>query len=85
MNIEEYKRILLAKEKELVERIELAVEAAHEQTEQGAIETGDKSVTDLEKGVEFTEADLGTHCMHRPASGFVAAARGGFAGADYHE
>jgi hypothetical protein len=49
VNIEEYKRILLAKEKELVERIELAVEAAHEQTEQGAIETGDKSVTDLEK------------------------------------
>lgn len=63
MNIEEYKRILLAKEKELVERGEVLVEAAREQTEVGAIETGDRSVTDEEEGLDFSEADLDTQLL----------------------
>ena len=63
MNIEEYKRILLAKEKELVRRIELALNVGREQTDEGAIERGDKSVTDLDEGVDFTEADVDTHLL----------------------
>ena len=65
MNLEEYRRILLAKEKELVERIELAAETARAQTEEDAIETGDKSVTDAEEGEQFTEADMDTQVLEQ--------------------
>jgi DnaK suppressor protein len=63
VNTEEYKPILLANEKELVERIELAMEGAREQTEEGAIETGDRSVTDQEEEKQFTEAELDTEML----------------------
>jgi DnaK suppressor protein len=63
VNLEEYKRILLAKGKGLAERIELAVQGAREQTEEGTIETGDKSVADVEKEEQFTEADLDTQVL----------------------
>ena len=63
VNIEEYKRVLLAKEKELVRRIDLALNVGREQTDEGAIERGDKSVTDLDEGVDFNEADVDTHLL----------------------
>jgi DnaK suppressor protein len=59
----EYKSVLLAKEKELVKRMGVAAEAARAQT--GAIETGDKSVTDAEEGEEFGEADIDTDLLQQ--------------------
>lgn len=63
VDLEECKRILRAKEKELVERRAVAAAAARAQT--GAIETGDKSVTDAEEGEKFGEADLDTQLLQQ--------------------
>jgi RNA polymerase-binding transcription factor DksA len=63
VDLEEYKRILRAKEKELVERRAGSAAAARAQT--GAIETGDKSVTDEEEGEKFGEADLDTQLLQQ--------------------
>ena len=65
MNLEEYRRILVAKEKDIVEGIGVAGEAARAQTEEDAIETGDKSVTDAEAGEQFTEADMDTQVLEQ--------------------
>lgn len=58
MDLNEYKRMLLEKEKELAGRMGVSAEAARAQT--GAIETGDKSVTDEEEGEKFGEASIDT-------------------------
>lgn len=61
MDLSEYKRTLLAKEKELTGRMGVAADAARAQT--GAIETGDKSVTDAEEGEKFGEAGIDTDLL----------------------
>jgi DnaK suppressor protein len=59
----EYKRRLLEKEKELVKRREVV--AAEARSETGAIETGDKSVTDADEGEKFGEADMDTNLLQQ--------------------
>ncbi len=61
MDLSEYKRTLLEKEKELTRGMGVASAAARAQT--GAIETGDKSVTDEEEGLQFGEAAIDTDLL----------------------
>ncbi|MFY9748959.1 MAG: TraR/DksA C4-type zinc finger protein [Acidobacteriaceae bacterium] len=63
MDTNEYKRRLLEKEKELVKRREVV--AAEARSETGAIETGDKSVTDADEGEKFGEADMDTNLLQQ--------------------
>ena len=63
MDLNEYKRVLEDKEKELAGRMGVAADAARAQT--GAIETGDKSVTDEEEGEKFGEAGIDTELLQQ--------------------
>jgi DnaK suppressor protein len=57
MNTSKYKRILLAKEQELVAGLERAGEATQEQTDVEVHDLGDEAVTDEAKDIQFQEAE----------------------------
>jgi len=54
---EQYKRELLAKEQELLERLKQSGANARQPAADVPIEVGDKSIEDEEKGEQFKEAD----------------------------
>jgi DnaK suppressor protein len=58
IDIEEYRRILLAKEQELAARIEPEQEGARRVVFEPVHDRGDESVLDEEKEVKFTEVNL---------------------------
>jgi DnaK suppressor protein len=58
LNIEQYKRLLLAEEKRLVDGIERADSTAREIDEESAGDAADRSVSGEQKEEQFQEADV---------------------------
>lgn len=57
MNTERYKRELLAKEQELLTRLKQAGADVREPADDSAVDVGDKSIDDEEKGEQLKEAE----------------------------
>lgn len=65
LNIERYKRVLLAKEHELSTRIERIVKSARELSDEEVRDRSDLGVGDEEKGEELKEADTDSSILQQ--------------------
>ena len=65
MKTEQYKRELLAKEQELLERIKQAGANARQPSPDVPIDVGDKSIDDEEKAEQFQEADTDSKILEQ--------------------